>query len=73
MRTRAGQGPYLPEESIDSHLIVDFVAAYNLTQNLATYVKIDNLLDETYVAARRPAGVRPGLPRTAYVGITYRL
>jgi hypothetical protein len=31
------------------------------------------VLDEIYVAARRPAGVRPGLPRTAYLGLTYRL
>jgi Fe(3+) dicitrate transport protein len=53
--------------------VVDFVGAFNITQHLATYVKIDNLLDETYIAARRPAGVRPGLPRTAYVGLTYRL
>ena len=73
MRSKAGQGAFLPGESIDSHVIVDLVAAWSLTQNLATYVKVDNLLDETYVAARRPAGVRPGLPRTAYVGITYRL
>ena len=73
MRSKAGQGAFLPEESIDSHVIVDFVAAWSLSQNLATYVKVDNLLDETYVAARRPAGVRPGLPRTAYIGITYRL
>ena len=73
MRSKAGQGAYLPGESIDSHVIVDLVAAFSLTQNLSTYIKVDNLLDETYVAARRPAGVRPGLPRTAYVGITYRL
>ena len=73
MRSKAGQGAFVPGESIDSHVIVDLVAAYSLTQNLAAYVKVDNLLDETYVAARRPAGVRPGLPRTAYVGFTYRL
>ena len=73
MRTKAGQGAFLPGETVDSHVIVDFIAAYSLTENLATYVKVDNLLDETYVAARRPAGARPGLPRTAYLGITYRL
>jgi Fe(3+) dicitrate transport protein len=59
MRTTAGQGAFLPGDSIDSHVVVDFLAAFSLTQNL--------------VAARRPAGVRPGLPRTAYLGITYRL
>ena len=73
MRTNAGQGAFLPGESVNSHVVVDFLAAYSLTENLATYVKVDNLLDETYVAARRPSGARPGLPRTAYVGITYRL
>ena len=45
----------------------------NFTTQLSTYIKVDNLLDETYMAARRPAGVRPGLPRTAYLGFTYRL
>ena len=73
MRSKAGQGVFVPEETIDAHVVMDLVAAFSLTQKLATYIKIDNLLDETYIAARRPAGVRPGLPRTAYVGITYRL
>ena len=73
MHSKAGQGAFLPGETVDSHVVVDFVGAFSITQNLATYVKIDNLLDETYIAARRPAGVRPGLPRTAYVGLTYRL
>ena len=49
------------------------VAAWQLTPQLSTYVKVDNLFDETYIAARRPAGVRPGLPRPAYLGLTYRL
>jgi len=73
MRTQAGQGEYVPQEAIDSHTVWDLVAAYKLSEKLSTYVKVDNLLDETYVAARRPAGVRPGLPRTAYLGLTYRL
>ena len=73
LRTRAGQGAFIPEESIDSHVVWDMVAAWQLTPQLSTYVKVDNLFDETYIAARRPAGVRPGLPRTAYLGLTYRL
>jgi Fe(3+) dicitrate transport protein len=73
LRTRAGQGSFIPEESIDSHVVWDMVAAWQFTPQLSTYVKVDNLFDETYIAARRPAGVRPGLPRTAYLGLTYRL
>jgi Fe(3+) dicitrate transport protein len=73
LRTRAGQGAFIPEESIDSHVVWDMVASWQFTPHLSTYVKVDNLFDETYIAARRPAGVRPGLPRTAFLGLTYRL
>lgn len=73
MRTKAGQGVYEPQEMVDSHVVWDAIATWNLTESLSTYVKVDNLFDETYIAARRPAGVRPGLPRTAYVGLTFRL
>jgi Fe(3+) dicitrate transport protein len=73
LRTRAGQDAFIPEESIGSHVVWDMVAAWQFTPQLSTYVKVDNLFDETYIAARRPAGVRPGLPRTAYLGLTYRL
>ena len=73
MRTRAGQGPLDPRESIESHVVWDMTAAWQFTPSLSTYVKVDNLFDETYIAARRPSGARPGLPRTAYLGLTYRL
>jgi Fe(3+) dicitrate transport protein len=73
LRTKAGQGAYDPAESIDSRVVWDVLANWNFSDNLSAYVKVDNLLDETYIAARRPAGVRPGLPRTAYLGLTYRL
>ena len=73
LRTTAGQGAFVDSESIDAHVVWDVIAAWNFTPNLSTYLKIDNLFDETYIAARRPAGVRPGLPRTAYLGLTYRL
>ena len=73
MRTKAGQGAFDPSESVDSHVVWDMIASWQFTERLASYIKVDNLLDETYIAARRPAGVRPGLPRTAYLGLTYRL
>jgi Fe(3+) dicitrate transport protein len=73
MRTTAGQGTFDPQDSIDSHVVWDAIATWQFSEHLSTYLKVDNLLDDTYVAARRPAGVRPGLPRTAYLGLTFRL
>jgi Fe(3+) dicitrate transport protein len=73
LRTKAGKGSFDPAESIDSHMVWDLMAAWQFTPRLSTYIKVDNFMDESYIAARRPAGVRPGLPRTAYLGLTYRL
>ena len=73
MRTVAGQGPFDPQESIDSHVVWDFIARWRFSDSLSSYLKVDNLFDETYVAARRPAGLRPGLERTVYLGLTFTL
>jgi Fe(3+) dicitrate transport protein len=73
MRTIAGQGAFIDNETVDSHVVWDLLARWHFTDHLSSYVKIENLLDETYVAARRPAGVRPGLERTAYVGLSFSL
>lgn len=73
IRTMAGQGALIDAESIDARVVWDAVAAWDFTKNLSTYIKVDNLFDETYMAARRPAGARPGLPRTAFVGVSYKL
>jgi Fe(3+) dicitrate transport protein len=73
MRTVAGQGPHDPENSINSHMVWDLMARWQFTESLSTYVKIDNIFNEVYLAARRPAGLRPGLNRTVYVGLSYRL
>ena len=73
MRSVAGQGDFLPAETIDPHLVWDLLASWQISPAIRTYFKVDNLLDNTYIAARRPAGVRPGLGRTAYLGVTFRL
>jgi Fe(3+) dicitrate transport protein len=73
MRSVAGQGGFVPAETIDAHLVWDMVASWQITPRFRSYIKVDNLTDDTYVAARRPAGVRPGLERTGYVGITFSL
>ncbi len=71
MRTRAGQGPLLENESTDAHLLVDLSLGYHLPSGLELFAQVRNLTDEVYIAARRPAGLRPGLPRTALIGIGF--
>lgn len=73
MRSNAGQGAIEPAESIDSHVVWDLIGRWNWSDNISTYLKVDNLFDEVYVASRRPAGLRPGLERTAYIGVTLTL
>ena len=73
MRTVAGQGPSPASDSIDPHVVWDLFASWRFSDSISSYIKVDNLLDKTYVAARRPAGLRPGLERTAYLGLTFTL
>ena len=69
MRTTAGQGPFIDRESTDAHLVLDLAADYRLTRQVRLFASVRNLTDEAYIVARRPAGVRPGLPRLFLIGI----
>ena len=71
MRSVAGRGAFIANETIDSHLVWDMLASWQMSPSFRSYFKVDNLLNDTYIAARRPAGVRPGLERTAYLGINF--
>jgi Fe(3+) dicitrate transport protein len=73
MRSTAGQGEFIPAETVPSHIVWDVMARWRFTDSLSTYLKVDNLFDEVYIASRRPSGVRPGLDRTAYIGLTFSL
>lgn len=68
-RTKAGQGDFIDELGTDSHLVLDVSANFALTNSNKIFATVRNLFDEEYVAARRPAGARPGRPRTFLVGI----
>ena len=68
MRTRAGQGSIDESERIEDHLVFDASAEYGFGSRYRAFVQLRNLTDREYVAARRPAGLRPGLPRTALFG-----
>ena len=69
MRTEAGSGDLLERDRTDSHLVLDGSAEVRLAHGFRLFAGIRNLTDKKYIAARRPAGVRPGLPRTFVSGI----
>ena len=73
MRAVAGQGAIPESERIPAHAVLDVVAEAPLPGGLALTGRVVNLTDETYVVARRPAGLRPGLPRTATIGLRARI
>jgi Fe(3+) dicitrate transport protein len=69
MRTVAGQGPIPDGQGTDSFLTLSLSGDYRVTQWSSIFVAVQNLTDERYVVARRPAGARPGLPRTILAGV----
>jgi Fe(3+) dicitrate transport protein len=72
MRTNAGQGPIPVGESTDSHLILNVTGRYLLAEGgTRLFVSLHNLTDSEYIAARSPAGVRSGLPRTLMAGVRF--
>lgn len=71
MRTRAGQGAIPAGEGTDSSRVVDVSSGLQLSKSLRLLAQARNLFNDTYVAARRPAGARPGLPRTFLAGLNW--
>ncbi len=73
MRSKAGRGPIPEGEKIDGRRLLDLRAEYGLRGRYRLFAQVLNLTDETYVAARRPAGLRPGRPRAMLLGLTLDL
>lgn len=69
MRTEPGQGSIPSNEKTDSYFVIDASASYMLHKNVALFVNATNVSDQVYVVARRPAGLRPGMPRAFNVGV----
>ncbi|MBR9990708.1 MAG: TonB-dependent receptor [Gemmatimonadetes bacterium] len=69
MRTAAGSGALDTEQSTDAAFVLGLGAEYRVASRLAVYGGVQNLTDAMYVVARRPAGLRPGLPRTVQIGL----
>ena len=76
MRTEAGRGPIPLSEATDAYLVLNLSGEYDLTaeeKRASLFLSLRNLTDQHYIVARRPAGVRPGLPLTLMGGIRFRL
>ena len=73
MRAMAGQGAIPSAERIGAHVVLDATAEAPLPGGLALTARVANVTDAVYEVARRPAGLRPGLPRTLTVGLRARL
>lgn len=69
MRSEAGSGAIPAGQGTDSVLLWDVTGALRIHDQVELYARVENLTDETYVVARRPAGARPGLPRSAFMGV----
>jgi Fe(3+) dicitrate transport protein len=73
MRTIAGSGSPDPNFSTDRYFLLDLSADYTFTSYLNVFVNVRNLLNHVYIVSDRPAGVRPGLPRTLMGGLRFTI
>jgi len=55
----------------DDFIVVDWTAGYALAADTRVYAKVNNLLDEDAIVARKPDGARPNMPRTFYMGVNW--
>jgi len=69
--TEALQGDIPNDKSIDARTLIDATVEYNIFTTMSVFASGQNLSNEIYITARRPAGVRPGLPRRFMVGVNF--
>jgi Fe(3+) dicitrate transport protein len=69
MRTAAGRGVIPAGGGTDAYAVLGFMGEFTMTRWASIFLSGENLAGAEYVVARRPAGPRPGLPRTISVGV----
>lgn len=69
MRTVAGSGPLREDRKTDANTVFDLNGEYELVEGVRAFGTVQNLFDEEYIAARRPAGLRPGAPQILFAGV----
>ena len=73
MRTEAGQGDMPAGQGTDAYLVVNAFAEFDLSEEVRFFATVQNVGNNAYIVSRRPAGLRPGLPRTFMTGIKLAL
>ncbi len=69
MRTSAGRGVIPDGSGTEAHATLGVKGEYRMAKWGALFAGVQNLTDARFIVARRPAGTRPGLPRTIEAGI----
>ena len=71
MRTVAGSGRIAESNATDELTIIDLGLRYAVQDNIRLSVGINNFMDDDGIAARRPYGARPTMPRSFSLGVDY--
>jgi Fe(3+) dicitrate transport protein len=72
MRDVAGDGPLDPAATTESATVFDLAGHLFLGEWGEAYLTVQNVTDEAHIAARRPFGARPGIPRLVILGYKNR-
>jgi Fe(3+) dicitrate transport protein len=71
-RAEAGTGPIPATEKVDSRTLFDVSGEFDVGRGASLFASVTNLTDEEYNVAFRPAGARPGAPRSWLAGMKLR-
>ena len=69
MLGEAGSFSSTTANKTSAYLTTDVSLNYKLTRVISAFANVNNVTNEIYVASLRPAGLRPGLPRTFNLGL----
>ena len=68
MRTQAGSGPIPVGQGTDANVVFNASGEIPVSGRGRLFAGLQNLTNRVHSVARRPAGLRPGLPRTLVLG-----
>ena len=58
-------------EETNKSTLLDVVGNYQVSDDFAVYLRVENITDEADIVARQPKGARPNKARTATLGVRY--